>query len=147
MFTCIFNNLNRLRMAWGLLWLTPIAMQAGSEKRMELAEALREGTWQVAMWMRCCAACKQVFRKARLYDHFCCECGWEMVTAMANVIEYYVPRNSANRAENGFRPSSAERSSCFPYRKRSQHDVQMQRMKRVRGKFAASQAGLGNCQE
>jgi hypothetical protein len=35
----------------------------------------------------------------------------------------------------------------FPYRKRSQHDVQMQRMKRVRGKFAASQAGLGNCQE
>jgi hypothetical protein len=114
---------------------------------MGLAEALREGTWQVAMWMRCCAACKQVFRKARLYDPHLLRVRLGMVTAMANVIEYYVPRNSANRAENAFRPSSAERSSCFPYRKRTRHDVQMQRMKRVRGKFAASQVGLGNCQE
>jgi hypothetical protein len=67
-----------------------------------------------------------------------------MVTAMANVIDYYVPRNSANRAENGFRPSSAESSSLA---EKSQHDVQMQRLKHVPGKAAASQAGLGSCQE
>jgi hypothetical protein len=70
-----------------------------------------------------------------------------IVTAMASVIEFYIPRNFANTAENGFRPSSAERSFCFPYRKRSQHDVQMQRPKHMPGKSAASQAGLGNCQE
>ena len=57
-----------------------------------------------------------------------------VVTAMAKV-------------ENGFRPSSAERSSCFPHWKRSQHEVLMQRLKHVPGKSAASQAGLGSCQE
>jgi hypothetical protein len=67
-----------------------------------------------------------------------------MVTAMANVIDYYAPRNFANRAENGFHPSTTERS---PLAEKSQHDVQMQRLKHVPGKAAASQAGLGNCQE
>jgi len=55
-----------------------------------------------------------------------------MVTAMANVIDY------------GFRPSSAERS---PLAEKSQHDMQIQRLKHVPGKAAAWQAGLGNCQE
>ncbi len=71
----------------------------------------------------------------------------EMVAAMARLIEFYVPEKFRNQRENGFRPSSAERSSCFPHRKRSQHDVLMQRLKNVPGKSAASQAGLGNCQE
>jgi hypothetical protein len=29
------------------------------------------------MWMRCCAACKRVLRKASLAHHVRCECGWE----------------------------------------------------------------------
>jgi len=67
-----------------------------------------------------------------------------MVTAMANVIELYARRDSANRPENGFRQAARK---GLPYRKRSQLDVQMQRLKRVPRKFAASQTGLGNCQE
>jgi hypothetical protein len=131
MFTFIFNNLNGLRMAYGLLWLTCIARRAPKNgwSLLKHCDAVQHVSGYLG---RPCCAIKFAASTAGI------------VTAMANVIDYYVARNSANRAENGFRPSSAEMSSLA---ETSKHDVQMQRLKHVPGKAAASQAGLGNCQE
>ena len=119
-------------------------MQAGSEKRMEPTEALREGTWQVAMWMRCCAACNGYLERSGRAITFAANADGNG-NGNANIIEYCVSRNSVNRAENGFRPSSAERSSCFRYWKRSQHDVQMQRLKHAPDKLQRFESRFGNC--
>jgi peptidyl-tRNA hydrolase len=70
-----------------------------------------------------------------------------VVAPMAIVIEYYVLQKFRKQSRTWIPPSSAERSSCFPHWKRSQHDVLMQRLKHAPGKSAASQAELGNCQE
>jgi hypothetical protein len=44
------------------------------------------------MWIRCGPACKRVFRKAGRCDRVCCEVQLGMVTAMAQMIEFYVPQ-------------------------------------------------------
>ena len=43
------------------------------------------------MWMRCCAACKRVLRKAQAMRSDPLRVRLGMVTAMAIVIEFYVP--------------------------------------------------------
>ena len=44
---------------------------------LELEHGREARMWEVKMWMRCCAACRRVLRKASLADHVRCECGWE----------------------------------------------------------------------
>ena len=76
------------------------------------------------MWMRCCAVCRWALRKARLCDHTCWHAGGngDSNGNRGSLSSTYL-RSSENRAENGFRPSSAGRSFRFPHSKRSQHDT------------------------
>ncbi len=55
--------------------LAPLEPERCRESRMR----------EFKMWMRCCAACRRVLRKARLADHVRCECGWEVVTTVLSL--------------------------------------------------------------
>src|SRR5258705_7479777 len=63
-----------LRVARRLLFYST-AMQGGSMKLpgSDVTTRMEE----VNMWMRACAACRRILRKASLCDHIRCECGWE----------------------------------------------------------------------
>ena len=50
-------------------------------------------SWVRIMWMRSCAICKALLRKARLWDSIRCQCGWEWEghpEYRGNLIEFQV---------------------------------------------------------
>jgi hypothetical protein len=91
-------------MACGLLWHTYIARRApkNGSSLLKHCDAVQHVSGYLG---RPCSAIKFAASAAG------------MVTAMANVIDYDVARNSANRAENGFPPK--QRGKVFPSGKES----------------------------
>jgi len=74
--------------------------------------------WEVTMWMRCCAACRRVLRKARLGDHIRCECGWEWSLQRKNIVEYYDIRPKPRKQSGRWVPPGAVGE--VPHRKQDQ---------------------------
>jgi hypothetical protein len=81
--------------ARGLLFLQ--CRDAGRSKDGVLRH-YEERMLEVAMWMRCCAACRPGTQESKAVRSHLLRVRLGMVTAMANVIEYYVPEKFGKRS-------------------------------------------------